>query len=108
MILHVGTNNLKRDKPKQINMKIIQLANNIKKQQHSFVEIAISSIIHRADDTTLNTNTDQENKSLKKLCLNSDLDFISNDNIKSNYLNIGGLHLNLKGKVRLIHKIYNI
>jgi 3-methyladenine DNA glycosylase AlkC len=43
IILHVGTNNLKRDNPKKIGKKIIDLANDLKKQ-HSSVEIAIHQL----------------------------------------------------------------
>ena len=100
IILHVGTNNLKRDKPKQLGKKIVELANNIKKQ-HCTAEIAISSIIHRADDISLNSKIDQVNESLMKMCSNNDLDFICNDNIKLDCLNVGGLHLNVKGTINL-------
>jgi hypothetical protein len=100
IILHVGTNNLKRDNPEKIGKKIIDLANDLKKQ-HSSVEIAISSIIHRTDDTLLNAKVDKVNESLEKSCVDNNFGFICNDNIKHDCLNVGGLHLILKGTINL-------
>ena len=100
IILHVGTNNLKQENPKKIGKKIIDLANDIKKQDCS-IEIAISSIIHRTDDTSLNAKVDKVNKSLEKLCPDNNFGFICNDNIKHDCLNVGGLHLILKGTINL-------
>ncbi|CAB3999768.1 Hypothetical predicted protein [Paramuricea clavata] len=100
IILHVGTNNLKRDNPKKISKKIIDLANDLKKQ-HSSVEIAISSIIHRTDDTLLNSKVDKVNESLEKSCVDNNFGFICNNNIKHDCLNVGGLHLILKGTINL-------
>jgi hypothetical protein len=56
-IIHVGTNNLRHDKPKQLSRKIVDLAYNIKKEQPT-VDIAISSIIHRSDNISQNQSSE--------------------------------------------------
>ena len=100
VIIHAGTNDLKRHKPKQISKKIIDLANNAKKL-HPSTDIAISSIITRADDTTLNLKIHQVNECLKNKCTSSSFEFICNDNVKSDSFNMSGLHLNHKGTITL-------
>ena len=100
IILHVGTNNVRQDKPKQLAKKIVDLANNIK-TQHASAEICISSIIHRGDDSSLNLKFNQVNERLKHLCSQFNLEFICNDNIEAKCLNEGGLHLTLNGTIIL-------
>ena len=100
-ILHVGTNDAAgRAKPNQISKKIVDLAKNVNSQGSS-IKIAISSIIHRSDDLSLNAKICQINENLKKSCLDNDLEFICNDNIKNDCLNTGGLHPNVKGTIKL-------
>ena len=101
IILHVGTNDVAgRGKRNQISQKIVILAKNVK-SQNSSIKIAVSSIIHRSDDLSLNVKICQINENLKKLCSDNHLEFICNDNIKNDCLNVGGLYLNIKGTINL-------
>lgn len=49
VILHVGTNNVENDSSKRIKTKIAELVDNIRKKQPT-VKIALSAIVHRADE----------------------------------------------------------
>ena len=94
---------MRQDKPKQLARKIVDLASNIK-TQHASVEICISSIIHRADDSSSNLKVNQVNERLKHLSSQFNPEFISNDNIEAKCLNVGGLHLNVNGTIILAAK----
>ena len=54
IILHVGTNNLKMDQPKKIKNKVAGLVDSIK-AEHPSIDVAVSSIIFRSDDQSLNS-----------------------------------------------------
>lgn len=96
VIIHAGTNNLKSESPKAIQQKIKQLANNIKKDNPE-IKVALSTIIKRKDDHSLNGKITKVNSSLRNFCQSNDIDFICNDNLDEDCLNRGGLHLNKKG-----------
>ena len=57
IILHVGTNNLKMDQRKKIKNKVARLADSIK-AEHLSINVAVSSIIFRSDDQSLNSKID--------------------------------------------------
>ena len=57
IILHVGTNNLKMDQRKKIKNKVARLADSIK-AEHLSIDVAVSSIIFRSDDQSLNSKID--------------------------------------------------
>ena len=54
IILHVGTKNLKMDQPKKIKNKVAGLVDSIK-AEHPSIDVAVSSIIFRSDDQSLNS-----------------------------------------------------
>ena len=93
IVLHVGTNNLRDDRPKDIKKKIAGVVEVIKNNQPS-TSISISSIIQRADDRSLKKTVEETNKEIRTYCATNGLDFICNDNINDQHLNTGGLHLN--------------
>ena len=64
LIIHVGTNNLVKDEPKQIADKIIQLAKNIKTNNPTG-SVAIFSILTRSHDQSSPKHVAQTNKVVK-------------------------------------------
>ena len=102
IIIHAGTNNLKKATPKQIKTKLAKAIQGIK-QEHPSVEIAVSSVFRRNDAKSSDEKKVMDgkilevNKLLRNLCDEHNFDFINNDNINDNCLNTGGLHLNPKG-----------
>ena len=97
-IIHVGTNNIKNDSKMHMQPKLASVVESIE-QEHPSVEIGLSLVVHRQDDSTLNTSTlDKINLDLEKYCQQNNIYFINNDNTKvEQCLNRSGLHLNRKG-----------
>ena len=100
IVIHCGTNNLKRGNPKQIKEKISTVVKDIKKELPT-VQVAVSSVIKRKDDKSLNSKFEQVNNLVKDYCMNNNFSFIDNSNVSEDCLNIGGLRLNPHG----IHKL---
>ena len=100
IILHCGTNNLpSSEDPETITRSIINIAKNIKANNVK-VAVAISGIIPRRD--TFNLKAKQVNETLKKICEEEKIPFISHHGINTRFhLNSRGLHLNDKGTSRL-------
>ncbi|CAH3033687.1 unnamed protein product, partial [Porites lobata] len=96
IILHVGTNNLKMDQRKKIKNKVARLADSIK-AEHLSIDVAVSSIIFRSDDQSLNSKIDEVNRRLSSFSQSKNWVFINNSNIKEDSLNRSGLNLNRKG-----------
>ena len=96
IILHVGTNNLKMDQRKKIKNKVAGFADSIK-AEHLSIDVAVSSIIFRSDDQSLNSTIDEVNRWLSSFCQSKNWVFINNSNIKEDSLNRSGLNLNRKG-----------
>lgn len=96
IIIHAGTNNLKRDCAKQIKDKMAKVIAGVK-QENPNVSIAISSIIQRKKDQSLNDKITQVNDLVAKYCNDNNFDLIKHENIDESCLNAGGLHLNRKG-----------
>ena len=100
IILHVGTNNLRNEEPQQIAEKIVDLGNAIERETPS-TKVTVSSLILRKDDDQLNRKVIKVNNSIRTFCNSKGWDFISNDNIDSDCINRGGLHLNGRGVYKL-------
>ena len=98
IILHCGTNNLpSNENPETIAKNITNLAKNI---QTDTAKVAILSIIPRRD--TFNHKAKQVNQTLKKICEEENIPFISHHGISNFFhLNSCGLHLNDNGATRL-------
>ena len=98
IILHCGTNNLPSSEDSEtITKNIINIAKNIKGDT---VKVAISAVIPRMD--TFNLKAKQVNETLKKICEEEKIPFISHHDINARFrLNSRGLHLNDKGATRL-------
>ena len=94
VILHVGTNDLKSERTvSKIAKDILNLAESINAETKS--PVIISGIIPRGDN--LNGKAEAVNDVLKKKCMESNIGFIDNSNIKISNLNSSKLHLNKSG-----------
>ena len=99
VILHTGTNNIKKDQTRILADKIIDLATNITSKLPDS-KVMISGITRR-NDPGINTKINEVNKIVKLHCSQRDLLFIDNSNIDDSHLNASGLHLNRKGIIAL-------
>ena len=94
VIVHVGTKNITKDKPKHVKQKLVKLVDEMK-QEHPGLKIGISSILRRNDDPSLNSKIDRVNSHIEQYCHDKNFDFINIDNIITDKcLNKSGLHLN--------------
>ena len=66
LILHTGTNNIKKDKPRVLAEKIVDLATEISSEAPQ-TKVIISGIIER-DDPDLNAKTKEANKIVRSFC----------------------------------------
>ena len=82
IILHVGTNNLKMDQPKKIKNKVAGLVDSIE-AEHLSIDVAVSSIIFRSDDQSLNSKIDEVNRRLSSFCQSKNWVFIDNSKLTS-------------------------
>lgn len=69
--------------------------------KHPDIEIAVSSIVCRADDENLNSMIPTVNKTLQKFCRQNGWAFIDNSSLNSEHLNLSKLHLNRTGTTML-------
>lgn len=99
VILHTGTNNIKKDQPRILAEKIIDQGKNIASEAPES-KVMLSGIT-RHNDPNINTKIDEVNKIVKSFCSQRDLLFIDNSNINDSHLNASGLHLNRKGTIAL-------
>lgn len=109
VILHIGTNDLRDNTPKQVAESIINLTDNI--CQNSTARVAVSSLVQRTDDPTLTSKVTETNKILKTFTSNRAWGFIDNSRIGASMLNKSCLHLNESGSSALakniMHHIHN-
>ena len=94
IILHTGTCDFKLEKePEEIAEDIVKLAKSMKKKDN---KITISKIIPRGDE--FNDKVNDVNKKLEQLCIESNIDIISHNNINNKrHLRRGKVHLNNTG-----------
>ena len=94
VIIVCGTNNLRSATPEEVANKIISLAFEVKKEIN---DVAISSIIRRADSDDLERKRIHVNQLVRAGLLGTGMKFIEHDNILDNHLDKWGLHLNFHG-----------
>ena len=99
LIIHIGTNNLPSDEPKQIVDKITKLAEAF---QHSSpnTSIAISELAPRNDSGELNSKGKSVNRLLRPSCVSRGWTYLEHG-LDAESLNSKGLHLNKKGTAQL-------
>ena len=106
VILHIGTNDLKKKSPKTLSQNIANLAQQITTDLPN-AKITISHIITRVDDPNLTAKVSETNSDISKLCLEKGWSIITHDNILRNHLNNYGLHLTKQGTAILAKNIIN-
>ena len=106
VIIHVGTNNLNKDRPKHIKNKAAELVENIRTQEPT-VQMAVFSIVRRVDWQRLNESISQVNKALETVCKSNGWDFISHEIFSMDCLNNSGLHFTT-GDFLISHEILEI
>ena len=92
IIIHVGTNNAPRFSPYEMFQDMQSLRNFILKYLPS-TRITISTPVLRVDKA----NANDINKAFTELVKESNLDYISHENIKESHINEYGLHINRTG-----------
>ena len=105
LILHMGTNNIKKDQPRVLAEKIVDLAIKISSEAPQ-TKVIISGMIKR-DDPNLNCKTKKANKIVRSFSSQKDWLFIDNSNIDHTHVNASGLHLNKKGTITLAKSFIN-
>ena len=106
LIIHASTNDLRRSNPNEVADRIVELAENFKKDCiHS--EVVISSLVTRCDGEDVAEKVNEVNTILKSNWVKSNLAFLDNSNINQSHLNSRGLHLNRNGTSVLQANILN-
>ena len=91
LILHMGTNDIRDDDPREVAEGIVNVAFQIE-QNSPNTNISISSILLRSDKS-LNDRINETNKILRSLCKSKGWPFLDHRNIDISCLNRRGLHL---------------
>jgi lysophospholipase L1-like esterase len=104
LLLHVGTNDLKRQTPQQIAGSISTLCQEIVKESPN-TKIVLSKVITRSDDPSLNSKINELNCKLSQVCHNNKWGILNHTNITADHLNPYGLHLNKQGTAKLAKNI---
>ena len=97
VILHVGTNDLKKKEPQEVAEAIVDLARQV--ERSSDAKVVISELVCRRDK--LNEQVKAVNKRLKRYCQQNEWKLIQH-NVTEKGLNMGGLHLNPEGSQRFL------
>ena len=100
LILHIGTNNLRKGDAKSVTDGIINHAQSIE-QQCPDTEIIVSGIISRSDVISASSRVRETNELVKSVCNQKNWIFIPNINLKTAHLNARGLQLNSPGSLLL-------
>lgn len=104
LILHVGTNDLKKLSPNRVAEGIANIATQIQEDSPR-TEIVISSLLTRSDKPELSAKVNETNKLINAICCKSKWKFIDHKLINATCLNSRGLHLNRKGTSLLAKNI---
>ena len=94
VVIHVGTNDLAREKPEEVAKKMETLITKVKTHAN---EVAASSVIRRYDNKVRASNITNYNNLLHQLCIKHNINYIDNDCIDRSMLNGSNLHLNKHG-----------
>ncbi len=106
LILHVGTNDVRQSTPQEITNAISMLGQQIKKELPT-TNLAISEVITRNDDPSLNTKITELSTKLSQVCTNNKWNIITHRNISSEHLNPYGLHRSKQGTAKLAQNFTN-
>ena len=98
LIVHIGTNNVRSDTPKQVTEKLIQLHRHVKSIAPE-TKLVLSNIIRRHDYQNLGKKITEINSLLAIECKRNKIDLI--DNINATGIGRKGLHPNNLGKEQI-------
>lgn len=101
VVLHVGTNDLKYEEPRQVAESIVDLARQI--ENSSEATVAISELVSRRDE--FNDGVKTANKHLKNNCRQNGWKLIQHQNISEKELNRGGLYFNYRGNQQFFNNL---
>ena len=96
LVLHIGTNDLRRAESQVVAHGVINLEHKIE-QQCPGIDIIVSGILTRTDVKALSDRVSETNRLIKSLCNQNNWDFLTNSNIEAAHLNSRGLQLNPSG-----------
>lgn len=85
VILHVGTNDLKKKEPQEVAEAIVDLARQV--ERSSDAKVVISELVCRRDK--LNEQVKAVNKRLKRYCQQNEWKLIQHNNVTDKELNMG-------------------
>ena len=89
----------------------MNILNNVKKivnkSKKKNIEIAFSNIIIRKDRRNLEKSRADTNTRLKNYCMQKNIGYIDNANLKENHLGVKKLHLNRKGNILFAKNLLN-
>ena len=100
LVLHIGTNDLRRAEPQVVAHGVTNLVHKIG-QLFRGIDIIVSGIITKTDVKAIADRVSETNKSIKSLCNQNNWGFLPNSNIEALHLNSRGLHLNHSGSLLL-------
>ena len=86
LIIHAGTNDLRRSNPTEVADRIIELAEKFKKDCNQ-TEVAISSLVTRCDGEDVADKANETNIISKSNCVKNNLAFFDNSNISRSHMN---------------------
>ena len=95
ILLHVGTNDLRDQNPNVVVDNVVELARKIESETNARI------ILYSSDSVTT------VNRKLKKFCNQNNWKLVQHQNITTNHLNQGGLHLNNRGNNILFNNFVN-
>ena len=99
VLLHCGTNDLKKDlTPQIIAQNILKLAEEV--SDGGKRDVLVSGIMNRGDD--YNTKVQKVNEFLSEIRTRKNGEYIDNGNIDLDILNRSKLHLNRFGTIQLV------
>ena len=98
LIVHIGTNNVRSDTPKQVTEKLIQLHRHVKSIAPE-TKLVLSNIIRRHDYHNLGKKIIEINSLLAIECKRNKIDLIDNINVTG--IGRKGLHPNNLGKEQI-------
>ena len=102
LIVHIGANDLTNDVNHLNNVKKI-----VNKSKKKNVKIAFSNIIIRKDRRNLEKSRADTNTRLKNYCMQKNIGYIDNANLKENHLGVKKLHLIRKGNILFAKNLLN-
>lgn len=104
IILHIGTNDLKNEEPREVSEKVVKVCEFIEKKSPN-TEIVISELTPRSDSENANKSSCEVNKILRSFNRTRDWKFISHSDMNTGCLNSRGVHLNSRGTSVLARNI---